>query len=269
MRLLNYYWNKNMKGFFRNFTGAIYDFQSKDFRSKRVVTDITRSVIFKDVGNVVQYNKYYITDGETADSIAYKLYDDPTKHWLLFLLNPDLQNGWPCNDREIERLIINKYGSYSFLSLDTEDVYSINFNAASRISLHLQEDDPELDVIFHQFDYVRRAFIISQKPNDPDWMKNLDRIYIKLWNSGDQQINPTYNLSVNPNNCFYLMKNAAHSYNDKSYRDALIAGDSITNSLSFEQYEMNNNETKKIIRVLNSSDAERVSQQYFQLLNND
>jgi hypothetical protein len=254
-----------MKGFFRNFTGAIYDFQTKDFKSKRVVTDITRSIVFKDVGNIVRYDKYYITDGETPDNLAYKLYDDPTKHWLIYLLNPELQNGWPCSDQEIEKLIENKYGSYSFLSLANEDVYNIDFTIATQVSLHLQQNDPELDITFYQFDYTRRAFIISQKENDPEWMKNLETIYIKLWDS-NQQILKSYQLNVNPDNCYYLMKNAAYSYNYKSYRDALIDGDSAQKAISFEQYEIDKNESKKFIRVTNRIEAERVSQQYFQIL---
>jgi hypothetical protein len=272
-----------MKGFFRNFTGAIYNFDTKDYKSERVITDITRSIQFKDIGNFVRYDKYYITDGETPDSLAYKLYGDPTKHWILYLLNPDLKKGWPYSDAELERLITSKYGAYSFLSLANEDVYayktnkndpnetprSIDFSIADSVKIYLDPDDEALDVTFHQFDYTRRTLIISQKPNDTEWMKDLDTIFIKFFNgegSDRVQVGSTIELSVNPDNCHYLMKNAAYSYDFKSYRDALLNGDSIQYATSFEQYEYDKNESKKFIRVLNSSDAERVSQQYFQIL---
>lgn len=255
-----------MKGFFKNFTRAIYNFNAADYKSEKIITDITRSIQFKDIGNVIRYDKYYISDGETPDNLAYKLYGDPTKHWILYLLNPDLKNGWPYSNAELEKYIENKYGSYSFLSLANEDVYTIDFSIADSIKLYLDPDDEALDVTFHQFDYSRRAFIISQKSNDTEWMKDLDTIFIKFFNSNNIQIGSTFELSVNPDNCYYLMKNAAYSYNFKSYRDALIEGDSTQNALSFEQYEIEKNESKKFIRLLNSVDAETVSQQYFQIL---
>ncbi len=255
-----------MKGFFKNFTRAIYNFDAADYKSERVITDITRSIQFKDIGNVVRYDKYYITDGETPDSLAYKLYGDPTKHWILYLLNPDLKNGWPYADTELERYIESKYGAYSFLSLANEDVYTIDFSIANSVKIYLDPDTEALDVTFHQFDYTRRALIISQKPNDTEWMNDLETIFIKFFDSNNEQIESTFELSVNPDNCHYLMKNAAYSYNFKSYRDALLNGDGIQNATSFEQYEYDKNESKKYIRVLNISDAERVSQQYFQIL---
>jgi hypothetical protein len=99
-----------------------------------------------------------------------------------------------------------------------------------------------------------------------EWMKDLDTIFIKFFNSNNIQIESTFELSVNSDNCYYLMKNAAYSYNFKSYRDALIDGDSAQNAISFEQYENDKNESKKFIRVLNKIDAETISQQYFQIL---
>lgn len=261
-----------MKGFFRNFTGAVYDFNTLDFKSQRVVVDITRSIGFNDIGDVVRYDKYYIDDGETADSVAYKLFGDPTKHWILYLLNPDLKNGWPFSNAELEKLIENKYGSYSFLALDDEDVYNnIDFNICDSAKVYLNENDINSDVNVYQFDYSRRALITSQKPNDTEWMKNLETIFIKLFKGKDQegndvQVGETIELAVNPDNCRYLMKNAVYSYVNKSYYDALENGDGPQTELSFEEYEVDYNERKKYIRVLNKADAERVSQQYFAIL---
>ena len=255
-----------MKGFFRNFTGAVYNFDTANFKSQKVVTDITRSIQFNDIGNVVRYDKYYIGDGETPDNLAYKLYGDSTKHWILYLLNPDLKKGWPCSDAELERLIENKYGSYSFLALNNKEVYNIDFNSAASVTFYLGETGAALDIVLHQFDYSRRAFIISQKLNHTEWMSGLETIYVKLSDESGAQIGQKIQLAVNPDNCRYLMKNAAYAYNFKSYHDALEDGDTIQNALSFEDYEISNNEKRKFIRVLNKADAEKVSQQYFAIL---
>lgn len=255
-----------MKGFFRNFTGAVYNFDTSAFKSQKIVTDITRSIQFNDIGNVVRYDKYYIGNGETPDNLAYKLYGDSTKHWILYLLNPNLKGSWPCSDAELERLIENKYGEYSFLALADESVYNIDFKSAASVTFYLEEDGDELDIILHQFDYSRRAFIISQKQNDTEWMNGLETIYVKLSDESGDQIGQKIQLAVNPDNCRYLMKNAAHSYANKTYRDALENNDSATTALSFEEYEYNRNEKQKFIRVLNKVDATRVADQYFEIL---
>lgn len=254
-----------MKGFFRNFTGALYDFNTIDYKSRRAVVDITRSIQFKDIGDVVRYDKYYITSGETADNIAYKLYGDATKHWILYLLNPNLKEGWPCNDQEIEKFIENKYGSYSFLAFANEDVYNIDFTGVdiNQVEFYLDPDSEPLNIDLYQFDYNRRAFIISQKQDDTEWMNNLETIYIQLPNNSDKIA-----LAINSNNCRYLMKNAVHSYRSKSYRDALISEDNTIIAITFEEYEIERNERKKFIRVLNITDTEKISQQYFDILNN-
>lgn len=256
-----------MKGFFRNFTGAVYNFDTENYRSQRVVTDITRSIQFKDIGNIVRYDKYYISDGETPDNVAYKLYGDSTKHWILYLLNPFLKNGWPLSDRELDRAIQEKYGSSSFLVLADESVYNIDFSTADSVSFHLESDSPALNLTLKYFDHTRSALIITQLLDysglqQSEWMKNLDMIYIKIVRGSNTT---TYSLAVDSSKSYYLMKNAAYSYSNKTYRDALY-NDGVQTALSFEQYEINKNENKKYIRVLNSSDAERVSQQYFQIL---
>jgi len=62
--------------------------------------------------SVVMYD-YDVQDGERADIIAYKYYDDETLDWVILLINNiiDPQFEWPLDDRSFERYMRKKYGS--------------------------------------------------------------------------------------------------------------------------------------------------------------
>lgn len=62
--------------------------------------------------SVVMYD-YDVQDGERADIIAYKYYDDETLDWVIYLINNiiDPQFQWPLDDQSFERYMRNKYGS--------------------------------------------------------------------------------------------------------------------------------------------------------------
>lgn len=62
--------------------------------------------------SVVMY-EYNVPDGERADIIAHKYYEDATLDWVIYLVNDiiDPQFDWPMDDRSFERYMRNKYGS--------------------------------------------------------------------------------------------------------------------------------------------------------------
>lgn len=268
-KLLIFLLNKIMKGFFKNFQNALYNVDVPDFKGNTVITDITRTILFQDISDYNRYEKYYITDGETPDSVAYKLYGDSTKHWMLYLLNPELENAWPLSDSEIEKTVERKYGNFSFLALADEEVYNLELD---KIIVDTIQFDAgfNVDVTTEFFDFNRRGFVISKlvdelgQPRDT-WMSELSEIVITF---NTPQYSYSTTLNVNPDNCRYNLKDAVYQYEYKSYRDALINGDDASSGISFEQYEINRNENKRLIRVFNSADAERVAAQYFALLNN-
>jgi len=59
---------------------------------------------------IYQYN---VQDGERADIIAHKYYDDPSLDWVIYLINNiiDVQWQWPLDDQSFGRYIKAKYGS--------------------------------------------------------------------------------------------------------------------------------------------------------------
>lgn len=48
------------------------------------------------------YQDYYISNDERADHVAFKLYNDPQLHWVLYLMNPKLrEQGWPMGNSDL------------------------------------------------------------------------------------------------------------------------------------------------------------------------
>lgn len=58
---------------------------------------------------------YTIAEGERADQVAYKYYDDSSFLWLVYLSNDiiDPTSQWPMDQSTFDRFIVNKYGSTS------------------------------------------------------------------------------------------------------------------------------------------------------------
>ena len=80
---------------------------------------------FKDVKNLLRrvalntkvktnsylYDTYDIKEGETPESIADKLYDDPKLHWIIMIVNDisDRYHGWPMTTPQFLDYINEKY----------------------------------------------------------------------------------------------------------------------------------------------------------------
>lgn len=63
--------------------------------------------------NTSLYYNYSVTDADTPESIAYKLYGSPERHWMILLLNDivDPMYDWPLNQRSLIKYIESKYSA--------------------------------------------------------------------------------------------------------------------------------------------------------------
>ena len=63
--------------------------------------------------NTSLYYNYSVTDADTPESIAYKLYGSPERHWMVLLLNDivDPMYDWPLDQRSLIKYIESKYSA--------------------------------------------------------------------------------------------------------------------------------------------------------------
>ena len=101
-----------MAEYFRYYPRTIYA-QDIEQDSIDVVTNlITRFSFekkFKENSSVFQ--KYDIRDGDTPESIAYKLYGSAEKHWIVLAMNDiiDPQYDWPLDQITLGNFVNSKY----------------------------------------------------------------------------------------------------------------------------------------------------------------
>ena len=61
--------------------------------------------------NTMLYDTYDVKNGETPESIAFKLYDDAELHWVIMLINDitDRFHDWPLTEAQFLQFINDKY----------------------------------------------------------------------------------------------------------------------------------------------------------------
>jgi len=97
--------------YFKNFPTIVYDAVGNgEFKD---VKNLLRRVGIraKVKANTLFYDTYDVKEGETPESIADKLYDDPELHWIVLLINDvtDRYHQWPMNYSQFNEFIADKY----------------------------------------------------------------------------------------------------------------------------------------------------------------
>lgn len=100
-----------------NFFPKVPYYNEKEKLSVELVTNIMTRFKFEDKfkENTVVYYDYTISDGETPEMIADKVYGSPERHWIILNLN-DIINpylDWPMDENSLIKFIDKKYESFA------------------------------------------------------------------------------------------------------------------------------------------------------------
>ena len=94
-------------------TFPIIPYDSAGTYEFRDVTNLLRRVALraKVKSNALVFDTYNVKEGETPESIADKLYDDPKLHWIIMIVNDisDRYHGWPMTTPQFLDYINEKY----------------------------------------------------------------------------------------------------------------------------------------------------------------
>lgn len=99
--------------FFSKFPKMLYDIDGKG--NLKIVTDLLRRVKIRSAvkdGSTL-FDKYDVQNGETPESLAYKIYGDAKYHYIILILNniTDRYYGWPLSDYSFEVYVKSKYSN--------------------------------------------------------------------------------------------------------------------------------------------------------------
>tara|TARA_B110000977_G_scaffold191420_1_gene263529 strand:+ start:156 stop:683 length:528 start_codon:yes stop_codon:yes gene_type:complete len=97
--------------YFQNFPTIPYD--STGTGEFKGVTNLLRRVGIraKVKSNTMLYDTYDVRNGESPESIAFRLYDDAELHWVVLLVNDitDRFHDWPLTEAQFLQFIKDKY----------------------------------------------------------------------------------------------------------------------------------------------------------------
>ena len=97
--------------YFSSFPKIVYD--SKGQGDIKVVTNLLKRVAVRSKvkDSAMLYDTYDIKNGDTPESIADKLYEDPELHWVVMMVNDitDRYHEWPMMEQQFNTFVNEKY----------------------------------------------------------------------------------------------------------------------------------------------------------------
>ena len=163
--------------YFSAFPKGLYDLK-KDGNSKLVV-DLMRRVKIKSsiINETSLYDLYDVREGETPESLAFKIYGDSELHWIILLTNniTDRYYQWPLNSNDYENYLKDKYtnpdavhhyeitqssGSTSgFGPDDYSHIIEVNSDAPSAVSVSNRQYEDRIQDKIRQIKILNPAYV--------------------------------------------------------------------------------------------------------------
>jgi hypothetical protein len=120
--------------YFSNFKPVLVDFsQYGELPKQYLVSDLLQNVRLKTelLNNLVYYEEFDISDGDTPEIISEMFYGTPMYHWIIMLVNEryDYINDFPMPLPSLEVYITEKYGANNVDNIHhyvTADGYVVN-----------------------------------------------------------------------------------------------------------------------------------------------
>lgn len=224
-----------MAGYFTQISKTLYSLD-QDSLNPQIVTDILRrSTFLKEVSeNVALFYEYQVQEGDTPEIIADKLYRSVDRAWIVLLFNkidnPLYQ--FPLNNIALENYIVNKYD---------------------------QTLDQAKSTIHHYELEITRRFIQNGLVTDTTvdtYIVNDDELNFTTGLIGDRSLPGTadteLSLSTETSGVF-----SGGGYVQNSYK---------TKAISNYTYELNENEKRRTIKLLDKSYVQRIEYEFKRLM---
>jgi hypothetical protein len=124
-----------------------------------------RDDIFQDL---TFFTKYQVIGDDRPDNIAYKLYNDPSLDWVILLSNNiiNIQTEWPMQQSELDRYLLDKYGSYEKLN-EVHHYETIEIKNSSGVTIVEEGLTVESDFSVTFYDWMMDTLEIKQGITNP------------------------------------------------------------------------------------------------------
>jgi hypothetical protein len=238
-----------MAKYFRYFPKTIYNLDGSN--SLDTVTNLTASFSFDKslAENSVAYYQYTVPDGETPEIVANKFYGASEKHWIILKMNNifDVKTDWPVEQRILNEVIRSKYANNwiteTIEMTDEQGNLFVTENGESLIYETGKERDGLQWAIINNHSFYKietRLFPVTGE-------KTIDKLQIT---------EEDYNNLVE--------ENASYTLSDGNTLTVSIT----KTRMSFYDYEVEENDAKRIIKILKNEFVSTVDQEFIGVIGN-
>lgn len=222
--------------YFESFPKLIYSLDDNNL-NRQAVTDIfARSNFLREIANNVDIAyDYIVKDSDTPEIIAHKIYGDPYRSWIILLFNQIVNPyyDWPMKNEVLDSYITNKYGTTTDVARNTIHHYEKEVEQVKTYSGVVLESNTQ-------------TFIISTY----DYNQNTGAL---IENS----------LPESPSDAPVVVSTETFNYN--SY---ILTITTTNKAISNYDYEFNENEKRRKIRLLEDFYVRRVEQEFKEIMKN-
>lgn len=221
--------------YFESFPGTLYTFD-KNTINQQVVTDIlARSTFLREIANntSVAY-EYNVKETDTAEIIAHKVYGDAYRSWIVLLFNQIINPyyDFPLTSVALDSYIENKYSQTINQALTTIHHYEKEVTKEAMYNGLLIDKTTETFIIGEfEVDYSDNSITPATLPGTAD---------TSLVVSTETIVYPNYNLKIT----------------------------TVNRAVSNYTYEVNENEKKRQIKLLDEKFVQRVEDEFRSLMSN-
>jgi hypothetical protein len=238
-----------MAKYFRYFPKTIYNLEGSN--SLDTVTNLTASFSFDEnlTENSIAYYQYTVPDGETPEIVANKFYGGSEKHWIILKMNNifDVKTDWPLEQRVLNEVIRSKYSdnwiTETFEMTDEQGNLFVTENGESLIYETGKERDGLEWAILNNHSFYKietRLFPVTGE-------KTIDKLQIT---------EEEYNNLVE--------ESASYTLSDGNTLTVSIT----KTRMSFYDYEVEENDAKRIIKILKNEFVSTVDQEFIGVISN-
>jgi hypothetical protein len=241
--------------YFSNFPSISYSLDDNDLEYKLIKNPLTRVRFIREVlQNVKVFYEYDISDSDSPEIIAHKLYEDANRYWIVMFAN-DLIDPYydvPLKDADLESYVKYKYGIPSSDStiISADDEY---------ISADNDGDDVGAFQIHH---YERKTKVVTNKDGNIDEHEYVIELQQYSYDFSSNSI-VTNTLPTLENPIIVVSSETTEVANDGVIITKTITDHVVTNY----DYELRENEKKRKIRLVRPEYVADIETQFKTLLN--
>ena len=122
--------------------------------------------------NTMLYDTYDVKNGETPESIAFKLYDDAELHWVIMLINDitDRFHDWPMSEAQFLQFVNDKYDNVD--AIHHYEIPQSSGDTSKKINIGTSNSDYPTATAITNFEHEQEQQDIKRKIRllDPSYL---------------------------------------------------------------------------------------------------